>query len=132
MPSYTFKMKGSELGKVIVTVPPSGVSGNPVPSLWINNSGLVDESAVDTNNTIPFITELTATVAMFKLSASNLPDATATFDKELVAILAATGMSFKKSCAALNVYNVVFTSVTPIVAVAKLILPLAKYCLAVS
>jgi hypothetical protein len=132
MPSYTFKMKGSELGKVIVTVPPSGVSGNPVPSLCINNSGLVDESAVDTNNTTPLITELTATVAMFKLSASNLPDDTATFVKELVAILDATGMSLKKSCAAENVYNVVFTSVTPIVCVAKLTLPLAKNCLAVS
>jgi hypothetical protein len=97
MTFYTFKMKGSELGKVIVTVPPSGVSGNPVPSLCINNSGLVDESAVDTNNTTPLITELTATVAIFKLSASNLPDETATFDNELVAILAATGMSFSIS-----------------------------------
>jgi hypothetical protein len=95
MPSYTFKMKGSVLGKVIVTVPPSGVSGNPVPSLWINNSGLVDESAVDTNNTTPFTTELTATVAIFKLSASNLPDATATLDNELVPICAAVGISLK-------------------------------------
>ena len=96
-------MKGSELGNVIVTVPPSGVSGNPVPSLCINNNGAFDESAADTNKTMPLTTELTATVAMLKLSASNLPEATATFVSELVAILAATGMSFKKSCAALNV-----------------------------
>jgi hypothetical protein len=97
MTFYTFKMKGSVLGKVIVTVPPSGVSGNPVPSLCINNNGALDESVADTNKTIPFITELTATDAILRLSASSLPDATATFCKELVAILAATGMSFKKS-----------------------------------
>ena len=90
-------MKGSELGNVIVTVPPSGVSGNPVPSLCINNNGALDESVADTNKTIPLITEFTATADIFKLSASSLPDATATFVSELVAILAAVGISFKKS-----------------------------------